>query len=250
MPGEAPEMTGATPSEAPPASGNQSAGYTEVELRALMRDEMQTVNERLWAAVRQQLVPLQQRVGTIDSLNQLVGEVVADSKQSKALVRKLAEGTLSEEEVRVILQNAQDNLETSQLKADREALLEERRMRQDGEQQFLQQEQARNSPAARHLENWERYGSLAMEEVVAQGLDWEPFRSHLPSIHEGASEAQWRAWLRETKKRAAQEADKEVRTNVPRAAVPAILPAEGNAGGNLSNMARLERFWGANLPPS
>ena len=97
---EAGAVTGATPPEATPEPQATQSPLSEEVVREAIREE----NSRMWAAVRQQLGPLQAQAATVQQLAQAHQALTGDVQQTRVLVERLLEAGSSPEEVQGILQ--------------------------------------------------------------------------------------------------------------------------------------------------
>ena len=225
---DAGEQTGATPEGAAPAQA------TQPPLSETVREAVREENSRMWAAVRQQLVPLQQQAATVQDLATAYQNLTGDARKTQLLVERLMEGSTSPEEVQGILKTETERQEAEALKNERDyfrAELEAAYAAGETEDQKLSREfQTIYAPRA------ERMGK-------AEGLTWQETREVLPVINRGATAKDCEKWEVTLEAKVQAAADRKLKATKPPVAVPSGVAAGAGPPRSSDNFRNLSDWW-------
>jgi len=247
---EASEATGAT-QEATPERATQSAVSRE-ELVDLIREPLVEIvkeqNAAIWATMRSQLTPLQQKVARIDELDGLssrLEQIAGESKRMSLMVERVFKGTATDEEKAELAQelNAQA-IEAEKSKAEKAREIEaKRREAAEAEAQALREAAQKNDGGESVA--WVHVVAHVKEAAEDEGLDEATMMRLMPKDRRASQtdpfgfigmEKAWRKAIRE-------EAKKQETENTP---APVVVTERGGAANTKQSLVN-KLAWGEDL---
>lgn len=213
--------------------------------RSLASEVSQEEQKKMWATVRQHLGPIQEKMPAIDQLAEAITALTEEGQQTRALVQKLALGTLSEEEVDKVLEES--NEKYGRLKAEKasQALAAEV---QSLRKQLTDSRPSQQDRKPEEITEWEYqnyYGPMALRMATREGLEFAEHTAKLPKIAAGATHQQWDAWMEKTENYFRQIAD--ARQKAAKSPVDAATPRTSTAAEPRNNREKLVNAWQAEL---